>query len=168
MHSLIVKVVLFLFQFSTQMDSVFIVFSGEYLCMEINSRHIEGILPVLRLEGVFTTEAKCEEWVAAHNMDKTINFLSFVEVPLNPIFGSIENDMQVFKILMNENLQITQTSMGDSSDIPQGESYTIEFQDEGNIYGVFWARDLIDACKIAFIKAMEFKGKNGLVNNVLH
>ncbi|MEB2778527.1 hypothetical protein SYJ56_24675 [Algoriphagus sp. D3-2-R+10] len=137
------------------MGSVFVVFSGEYLLMKICSKQLEGNLPVFRIEGVFSDERKCKEWIESYSSDKTTKLLSYLEIPIDPEFGQKESQMEVFNVRMNGDLQILEISLGDSMAIPDGKLFTYEVLKSGEIVGSFWARDFIDACKLAYIRVQE-------------
>lgn len=137
------------------MGSVFVVFSGEYLLMKICSKQLEGNLPVFRIEGVFSDERKCTEWIESYSSDNTTRLMSYLKIPIDPEFGQKENEMEVFNVRMNENLQIVEISLGDSTAIPDGRLFTYEVLKNGEIVGSFWARDFIDACKLAYIRVQE-------------
>ncbi|WPR77429.1 hypothetical protein [Algoriphagus sp. NG3] len=149
------------------MKNVFIVFSGEYLLMEIASTQLEGTLPVFRIEGVFGDKEKGEAWMKAHASGKVNSMLSILELPLNPEFGQMERGMQLFSIRMNENLQIIAVSLSDGNALPEGKLYSYEMLEDGTVNGSFWARDFIDACKLAYIRVQEDIVKNARGNTSL-
>ncbi|MDR7127896.1 hypothetical protein J2X69_000224 [Algoriphagus sp. 4150] len=144
-----------------RMASVFVVFSGEYLLMGVNSKQLEGTLPVFRIEGVFSSSEKCDEWIKSHTYDKPYSLLSYLELPFDPGFGQKENEMQVFSVRMNKNLQINEISLGEVIAIPEDKLFNYEVGENGDIVGSFWARDFIDACKLAYIRVSECMQKNG-------
>lgn len=140
------------------MNSVFVVFSGEYQLMEVKTKQIEGTLPVFRIEGVFSSNAKCEEWVDAHDADDSSIVMSHIEIDLDPIYGERERGMQVFRVRLNKELHIIDIHVGEEKEIPEGDLFTFEQLENGEIQGAFYARDLIDACKLSFLRVNESLG----------
>ncbi|MCE7057634.1 hypothetical protein LZF95_23330 [Algoriphagus sp. AGSA1] len=149
------------------MKNVFIVFSGEYLLMEIASKQLEGTLPVFRIEGVFGDREKSEAWMKSHVSGKVNSMLSILELPLNPEFGQMEKGMQLFSIRMDKNLKIIEISLNQGSTLPEGKLYSYEILEDGTVNGCFWARDFIDACKLAYIRVKEDSVKNARGNTSL-
>lgn len=141
------------------MNSVFVVFSGEYELMQVETRQLEGTLPAFRIEGVFSSPAKCDEWIDAHDRDISFAVMSYVEIPLDPVYSERESEMQVFQVRMNQELHIMDIKMGDESDIPEGKLFTFRQLESGDIQGAFFARDLIDACKLSFLRVKEAMGR---------
>ena len=149
------------------MTNVFVVFSGEYLLMDIKSKQLEGTLPVFRIEGVFSDQQKCENWIEAHTKDNGNLLLSFIEIPFNPVAGQKEEGIHVFTIRMDEQLQIVEIKMAENEEIPSDHLYTLKKLDNGHYYGSFWARDFIDACKLAYIRVKESLQDGEEENNFL-
>lgn len=137
------------------MNKVYVVFSGEYQLMKVQTRQLEGTLPAFRIEGVFSAIEKCEEWIRRHEKSISSTVLSFLEIPFDPVSGERESEMQVFHVRMNSDLHIIELKMGNESDIKIGESFSISQSESGDFLGVFFARDLIDACKLAFTRGQE-------------
>lgn len=140
------------------MSKLFIVYSGEYICMQVNSKQIEGTLPALRIEGVFDSRQKCEDWIESYRAVKPMSFISCFELNPNPTFGQIEPDMERFKIRMTKDLQILETTNLDGNSSTSGDLNTFKVEENGDIVGFFWARDLLDACKVAIIHVKEHLG----------
>nr|WP_211482898.1 hypothetical protein [Algoriphagus locisalis] len=123
--------------------------------MKVQTRQLEGTLPAFRIEGVFSAIEKCEEWIRRHEKSISSTVLSFLEIPFDPVSGERESEMQVFHVRMNSDLHIIELKMGNESDIKIGESFSISQSESGDFLGVFFARDLIDACKLAFTRGQE-------------
>ncbi|WP_192350723.1 hypothetical protein [Algoriphagus sp. Y33] len=140
------------------MDSVFVVFSGEYLTVEINTKQLEGNLPVFRIEAVFSSKKKCEEWIEHHSSGKATMLLNYLEIPFDSEYGQKEEGLQLFKIRMNSNLQILEIHVVENEPFSKSQSFTYEVLGNGDILGSFWARDFIDACKLAYIRLQETNG----------
>ena len=137
------------------MNKVYVVFSGEYQLMKVQTRQLEGTLPAFRIEGVFSTVEKCEEWIRRHEKSPSSTVLSFLEIPFDPVSRERESEMQVFHVRMNSELHIIDVKMGDESDLKIGEIFSISQSESEDFLGVFFARDLIDACKLAFTRGQE-------------
>ena len=138
------------------MINVFVVFSGEYLLMDIKSKQLEGTLPVFRIEGVFSEQKKCESWIEAQQTAENGNMLySFIEIPFDPVAGQKEEGTQIFSIRMNERLQIVEITMAENEEIPSDKLFSLQKLENGHFYGSFWARDFIDACKLAYVRVKE-------------
>ena len=127
--------------------------------MEVKTKQIEGTLPVFRIEGVFSSKAKCEEWVDAHDADVSSTVMSQIEMDLDPVYGEREREMQVFRIRLNKNLHIMNIQVGEENEIPEGDLFTFHQLENGEIQGAFLARDLIDACKLSFLRISEALGQ---------
>ncbi|PZX55516.1 hypothetical protein LV84_02655 [Algoriphagus ratkowskyi] len=137
------------------MDSVFVVFSGEHHLMEVSSRQLEGSLPVFRIEGVFSKELKCIEWIERNSVGKTASLLTYLEIPFDPIIGNIEKELQAFTVRLNNEFKILEVSLEENPIISYEKDYTYKVLKNGEILGSFWARDFIDACKVAYIRVKE-------------
>ncbi|UZD22914.1 hypothetical protein PBT90_05715 [Algoriphagus halophytocola] len=137
------------------MNKVYVVFSGEYQLMKVQTRQLEGTLPAFRIEAVFSTVEKCEAWIRRHEKSLSSTVLSFLEIPFDPLSRERESEMQVFHVRMNSELHIIDVKMGDESDLEEGEFFTLTQIEGGGFQGVFFARDLIDACKLAFTRGQE-------------
>lgn len=126
--------------------------------MELKTKQIEGTLPVFRIEGIFSSKEKCEEWIKFHDQKLPSIVMSHIEIDLDPIYGEREKEMQVFRVRLNRDLHILDIQVGEEDEIPEGELFTFELLENGDIQGVFFARDLIDACKLSYIRIKETLG----------
>lgn len=145
-------------------DTVFVVFSGEYDLMEVKSKQLEGTLPVFRIEGVFNSKQKCKDWIEWHSAGKQTSLLSYIEIPVDLEVGQTEQNLDVYTVHMNADFKIKEIFLGEDLAIPEGKQYSYKTLGNGDIWGSLWARDFIDACKVAYIGAQETlaKKKNDL------
>lgn len=137
------------------MSKVYVAFSGEYFCMEVYSKQVAGLFPAFRIEAIFNTKKKCEKWINSYQKSKSMSFISCMKLDLNPIFGEKDSEMQLFRILMNKDLHIIEVTIQEDNLEEYKELRCLDVQENGDFVGYYWARDFLDACKVAYITVKE-------------
>tara|TARA_R110002049_G_scaffold168144_1_gene334587 strand:- start:1332 stop:2036 length:705 start_codon:yes stop_codon:yes gene_type:complete len=136
--------------------TVIVAYTGELLTMKL-SMFDPSIFPLVRIEGVFSSEEEFEKWMEAFQFANEHTLVHQIELPLNPTLGQIESETEAFVVKTNKNLEVlSMETVEPENDSRFSNDYVQSKETEEGYEVACWARDEFDACKRAVTELREF------------
>jgi len=137
--------------------TIIVAYTGELMTMNL-SMFDPSIFPLVRIQGVFDSDEKFEEWSEAFHYSNEHTILHHIELPLNPTLGEIEPMTIPFLVKTNKDLEVQ--SMDKVVSVENDTLFTSDLpksrETEKGYEVACWARDEFDACKRAITELREF------------